>query len=250
MTIEKKNTLASLTNCGVCGRPLVYATEPRVLNCNLCGKEERTLIYCPAGHYVCDSCHSKAAVDVLRQILETTSSSDPITILEQVMAHPSIPMHGPEHHAMVPAVIIAAVRNAGYPVPDGAIEKALERASKVPGGWCGLYGDCGAAVGVGIAVSVLTNATPLTGKQRSLALRATSFALARMLDDQPRCCKRASRIAVEAAVDFLKEHLNIILPKSKKPRCTYSPRNEQCAKEQCPFYDYSDNAEILRDVEA
>jgi hypothetical protein len=37
--------------------------------------------------------------------------------LEQVMAHPLVPMHGPEHHAMVPAVIIAAVRNAGYPGP-------------------------------------------------------------------------------------------------------------------------------------
>ena len=115
------------------------------------------------------------------------------------MAHPSVPMHGPEHHAIVPAAIIAAVRNTGYPVPEGAIEKAIERASKVPGGWCGLYGDCGAAVGVGIAVSVLTNATPLTGKERTLALGATSFALSRMLDSQPRCCKRASRTAVECS---------------------------------------------------
>jgi hypothetical protein len=237
MTKEKNNTLVSLTNCGVCGRPLVYATEPRVLSCNLCGQEAHTLIYCPAGHYVCDACHSKAAIDVLRQILETTSLSDPVAILEQVMAHPSVPMHGPEHHAMVPGVIIAAVRNAGYPVPEGAIEKALERASKVPGGWCGLYGDCGAAVGVGIAVSVLTNATPLTGPQRSLALRATSFALSRMLDDQPRCCKRASRIAVGAAVDFLKERLNMTLPRSENTRCTYAARNKQCTKEQCPFYD-------------
>jgi hypothetical protein len=148
MTKEKNNTLVSLTDCGVCGRPLVYATEPRVLNCNLCGQEEHTLIYCPTGHYVCDAFHSKAAIEVLRQILGTTLISDPIAILEKVMAHPSVPMHGPEHHAMVPAVIIAAVRNAGYPIPKGAIEKALERASsKVPGGWCGLYGDCGAAVG-------------------------------------------------------------------------------------------------------
>ncbi len=153
------------------------------------------------------------------------------------MAHPSVPMHGPEHHAIVPGVIIAAVRNAGYPVPDGAVEKALERAGKVPGGWCGFYGDCGAAVGVGIAVSVLTQATPLTGKQRSLALAATSLALARMLDDQPRCCKRATRVAVSAAIDFLKERLGITLPQSPMPRCTYSPRNQQCAKEQCAFFD-------------
>ena len=117
--------------------------------------------------------------------------------------------------SLFPAAIIAAVRNTGYPVPEGAIEKAIERASKVPGGWCGLYGDCGAAVGVGIAVSVLTNATPLTGKERTLALGATSFALSRMLDNKARCCKRASRIAVEAAVDYLDDKLGIRLEKSK-----------------------------------
>ena len=236
---ESKSDMASRIDCGVCGQPLVYATEPRAMQCNFCGREDKTLIYCPVGHYVCDACHSKAAVEVLRQVLETTSLTDPLAILELVMAHPSVPMHGPEHHAIVPGIIIAAVRNAGYAVPKGAIEKSLERASEVPGGWCGLYGDCGAAVGVGIAISVLTSATPLTGPQRSLALRATSTALARMLDDQPRCCKRASRIAIQVAVDFLKERLNIVLPQSVNPHCTYAFRNKQCAKEQCPFYNAS-----------
>jgi hypothetical protein len=145
-------------------------------------------------------------------------------------------MHGPEHHAIVPAAIIAAVRNTGYPVPEGAIEKAIERASKVPGGWCGLYGDCGAAVGVGIAVSVLTNATPLTGKERSLALGATSFALSRMLDSQPRCCKRASRVAVAAGAEYLEDKLNIKLKKSQRTSCAYTVRNQQCAKTECPYY--------------
>jgi hypothetical protein len=128
------------------------------------------------------------------------------------------------------------VRNTGYPVPEGAIEKAIERASKVPGGWCGLYGDCGAAVGIGIAVSVLTNATPLTGKERSLALGATSFAMARMLDGQSRCCKRASRVAVEAAVEYLRDKLEINLVQGKKISCAYTVRNQQCAKQECPYY--------------
>jgi len=229
--------LASAINCGVCGKPLVYATESALRACSLCGKEERTLIYCPAGHYICDTCHSKSALDVLRQVLDTTQSTDPAAIIEQIMAHPAVPMHGPEHHSIVPVAIIAAVRNAGYPVPRGAIEKALERASKIPGGWCGLYGDCGAAVEVGIAVSVLTSATPLTGKERSLALAATSSALERMLDNQPRCCKRASRVAVRAAVDFLYNQLGISLPQSAKIVCSYPLRNQQCAREQCPFYD-------------
>ena len=228
--------MESVNNCGVCARPLVYAAESVTKTCDICGKEEKTNIYCPAGHYVCDTCHSKATLEVLKQVLASTKSTDPLEIIEQVMAHPSVPMHGPEHHAIVPAAIITAVRNAGYPVPESAIEKAIERASKVPGGWCGLYGDCGAAVGVGIAVSVLTNATPLTGKERSLALGATSFALSRMLDGQPRCCKRASRVAVEAVVEYLEDKLNIKLKKSQRASCTYTVRNQQCAKTECSYY--------------
>jgi hypothetical protein len=146
-------------------------------------------------------------------------------------------MHGPEHHVIVPAAIVAAVRNSGYLLPAGAIETALEMASKVPGCWCGLYGDCGAAVGSGIAVSVITGATPLTGKQRTLAMAATSQALSRMLDDQPRCCKRASRIAIQSTVDYLRQNLGINLPQSRKVRCTYSLRNQQCARDRCPYYD-------------
>ena len=228
--------MESVNNCGVCARPLVYATESVTKTCAICGKEEKTNIYCPSGHYVCDSCHSKAAIEVLKNVLARSKSTNPAEIMEQVMAHPSVPMHGPEHHVIVPAVIIAAIRNAGYPVPEGAIEKALERASKVPGGWCGLYGDCGAAVGIGIAVSVLTNATPLTGKERGLALGATALALSKLLDDQPRCCKRSSRIAVEAAVNYLEDKLGIKLGQSKLIPCTYTIRNQQCAKGECPYY--------------
>jgi hypothetical protein len=236
MNETKKQPMASVNNCGVCARPLVYATESINKTCALCGKEEKTLIYCPAGHYVCDSCHSKAAIEVLRQVMASSKTTDPAAILEQVMSHPAVPMHGPEHHAIVPAAIIAAVSNSGYPLPEGSVEKAIERASKVPGGWCGLYGDCGAAVGSGIAISVITGATPLTGKPRTLALAATCQALSRMLDEHPRCCKRASRIAIQSTIDFLRENLVINLPQSDKTRCTYSLRNQQCAKEKCPFY--------------
>jgi hypothetical protein len=240
MSIESK-PLRSVNNCGVCARPLVYATESVSKTCNLCGRQDSAMIYCPAGHYVCDDCHSKASIDILRQVLESTKLRDPMAILEQVMAHPSVPMHGPEHHIMVPGILLAAIRNAGYPLPPRAIDKALERAARVPGGWCGLYGDCGAGVGVGIAVSVLTSATPLTGEARSLAIGGTSCALARMVDDQPRCCKRASRIPIEAAVDYLRERMDIDLPKSNRSQSAYTVRNKQCAENNCPFFDPGGN---------
>ena len=237
MTDDTKtpDALASMTDCGVCGRPLVYAADSHMRVCDLCGTEP-TMIWCPAGHFVCDSCHGMAAMDVVRRLLATTTSCDPAAILEQVMAHPGLAMHGPEHHAIVPGVIIAAARNAGVAVPDRALEMALERGSTVPGGWCGYYGACGAAVGVGIAVSILSGATPVKGKQRSLALAATSQALASMIDDQARCCKRASRIAVAVAVEYLRESLAIGLAAGDLARCAYTQRNAQCAREQCPFF--------------
>ena len=236
MTEKPDQKMESKENCGVCGKPLVYATEEILKSCDFCGDEYGALIYCPEGHYVCDSCHSRGALDVLRDVLSKTTSADPIELLEKVMSHPSVPMHGPEHHAMVPAIIVAAVRNAGYPVPEGAVVKALERGSKVPGGWCGFYGACGAGLGVGIAVSVLTEATPLTGETRALANEATAYALDKMIDGGPRCCKRASRCAVEAAVDFLRDRMDIILNKTQVVSCTYPQRNRECPEENCSYF--------------
>jgi hypothetical protein len=197
--------------------------------------EYKTPIYCPAGHYVCDACHSRAALDVLRQVASETRSIDAVEIVERVMAHPSVPMHGPEHHIIVPVALVAAVRNTGYFLADGAVERTVERAAKIPGGWCGLYGDCGAAVGVGLAISVITGATPLTGKPRTLALEGTSLALSRMLDGQPRCCKRAARIAVRTGARLLRERLGIPLPKAASVKCGYTRRNRECARLECPF---------------
>ena len=147
-----------------------------------------------------------------------------------------MPMHGPEHHAMVPAIIVTAAKNAGYPVPEGAVEKAIERGSKVPGGWCGFYGACGGGIGVGIAVSVLTGATPLTGKTRALANEATSFALGKMVDGGARCCKRASRKALEAAVEFMKTRMGIALTPGDKVKCRYVKRNRECIGRECAYY--------------
>jgi len=214
----------------------VYGTDLHELACSFCGKRERSLIYCPVGHYVCNSCHSRAAIDSLRQILAITQETDPGIILEQAMSHPSVPMHGPEHHIMVPAVIVAAVRNSGYQNGAALLEKAIDRASKIPGGWCGFYGDCGAAVGVGVAVSVISGATPLTGRPRTLAMGGTAYALSQMLDGQPRCCKRASRQAVSAAVKYLGEQLDIILPFARPPACSYTQRNAECPHERCPYF--------------
>jgi len=106
----------------------------------------------------------------------------------------------------------------------------------VPGGWCGFYGACGAGIGVGTAVSVLTGATPLTGKTRALANEATAFALGKMVDGGPRCCKRASRKALEAAIEFLGTRMDIKLSEASPVKCQYVGRNRECIREACAYY--------------
>ena len=234
--LQRQTKLEYRDNCGVCGKPLSYGTESVSLRCVFCGKRGNTMIYCPDGHYVCDSCHEHGVLDILRDVINSSKSIDPVEIFETVVSHPSVPMHGPEHHAIVPAVILAAVKNKGYPIPEGAEDKAIARGAIVPGGWCGFYGACGAAVGAGVAVSVLTKATPLTGKERALANEATSLALTRIADGYPRCCKRAGRQALEAAIDFLRDRVGIDLSMRQLTSCRYSERNKECPREGCPYY--------------
>ena len=107
--------LNSQENCGVCGKPLIYSTDESTMTCIYCGREFSSLISCPDGHFICDSCHQEKAVNILRHVLETATSTDPLEILENVMSHPSVPMHGPEHHVMIPAILVKAVENTGYP---------------------------------------------------------------------------------------------------------------------------------------
>ncbi len=173
---------------------------------------------------------------MLKQIASSSISTSPLEIMELFMQHPAVPMHGPEHHVALPVAIVAAVRNAGYPVPQEALENVLTRGARVPGGWCGYFGACGAGIGVGIAVSALTGATPLTGKTRTLANEATSLALSRIADGHPRCCKRSVRQTLAITVDFLRDKLNIVVNRGPASLCLYSQRNRECPKEECPYY--------------
>ncbi len=239
-------SLSSMENCAVCGTELLHNSTPVTTECAYCGVEEKTLIYCPDGHYVCDSCHRRDAVEMAATMLHVSTSTSPNGLLEMLMSHPSVPMHGPEHHSFVPAVLVTAALNTGHPVPEGAVEEAIRRGSKIPGGWCGYYGVCGAGAGVGIAVSILTGATPVKGYERGLANEATSLALAKVADGYPRCCKRAARKALEIGIAYMGDHLGIVLEGGSSPVCTYFTRNAECPEEECPYhpkYPFSDSAE-------
>ena len=228
------------TGCLVCGRELHYFGYSKTSKCFYCGDAHETNAACSGGHYVCDTCHSASANDLIERYCIHASSTDPINQAVQLMKNRSIKMHGPEHHFLVPAVLLSACYNLkGLPEEETkkAILEARKRAEIVKGGFCGLHGTCGAAVGTGIFVSILSGAHPLAKTEWRLSNRMTAESLKTISEfDGPRCCKRDSFLAILEAVDFLKKEFDIEMVVNQQPVCEFEILNKECHKEHCPFF--------------
>jgi hypothetical protein len=229
---------AHATGCLLCGAALVYSERTEVLRCDLCGASQASTARCADGHFACDACHGGTAKDAVERICSSTEERDPIAIAVRAMRHPLVKMHGPEHHFLVPAALVAAWSNArGEPERRaGRVAEVRRRSDPVAGGFCGVQGACGAGIGAGTFVSVATGATPLTGDRRGLANLATARALeAIAATGGARCCKRDSWLSLLTAARFSGERLGVELPVTA-PRCEFSASNRQCLQSDCPFH--------------
>ena len=159
---------------------------------------------------------------------------------QKIMDLPEIPMHYPYHHFIVPAVLLTASDVcAGKNEEElrNELDTACERAKNVLGGFCGFYGACGAAVGVGIYYSVFTGTTPVSVDTWADCNRATADALRRIAEiTGPRCCKRCSFQALFSAAESAKNGLGIELRTDPDVKCHYSHRNLDCKGSDCPYY--------------
>ncbi len=230
------------SGCLICGDELVYLDQPESCACAICGEVQATSARCRKGHFICDRCHALPAEDLIEEFCIHTEETDPVSMAITLMNNPEVRMHGPEHHFLVPAVLLAAYYNRkGEPEKKAAkIKIARSRAEQIKGGFCGFMGDCGAAVGTGIFISIITGATPLSKEEWQLSNLSTAETLHEIaLHGGPRCCKRNLFIAIRATVRFLGEHFGLDLPLPKEIRCEFSPMNQECRMSECPFYPAS-----------
>ncbi|HSR35952.1 MAG TPA: DUF5714 domain-containing protein, partial [Desulfurivibrionaceae bacterium] len=228
--------------CMACGGELTYLAQPSTAACHFCGSTHNTHSVCQQGHFICDDCHQRDALSIIRLRCLKSCETDMLALLDQVRQHAAFPLHGPEHHALVPGVMVATYRNRGGKIERETILAAIERGSKVPGGVCGFWGNCGAAAGVGIGMSVLLEATPLTPKARKIAQQATAQVLGRIAETQgARCCQRESVIALKEAARLSRELLPIALLADFPFRCRQQARNKECIRQQCPLWAANQN---------
>lgn len=242
MSCGDENGSAHKSGCLVCGADIRYLPVPEEHTCVYCGETHRTTATCTKGHYICDTCHRSGAESLIETFCAQAAGKDPVEMANTLMRHPTIRMHGPEHHLLVPAVLVAAWSNYRGEEAMRAVRvrEAVRRGGDMKGGSCGFLGACGAAVGVGIFVSVVTGTTPLTTLTWQQANLATAEALRVIaLNGGPRCCKRNTFLALISASDFSATHLGTAIPASHGITCHYSPLNRECRKEACPFHPSS-----------
>ena len=226
-----------MDECIICGAPLEYLAAPVEMECAICHRRFTNNVRCTEGHYVCDDCHT-AGIDSIVGICLHETSTNPVAIMERLMALPTCHMHGPEHHIMVGAALITAYHNAGGDVDMvWAQSEMVRRGKQVPGGACGNWGACGAALSTGMFVSIVTRSNPLAAETWSLSNHMTSEALLNVSKHGgPRCCKRDSYLSILAAVAFAREHLGVVMEAPTNIICTRSRFNNQCLKSNCPFF--------------
>ena len=221
--------------CLICKAPLEYLETGVLMECAICHKTENSKTRCVNGHYVCDECHTKGADAIISICLEE-KSKNPIDIFEKLMSMEFCHMHGPEHHIVVGAALLTAFKNSGGNIDLAkALPEMYSRGRSVPGGACGFWGACGAAVSAGIYFSIATDTTPLSETSWGWSNLMTSRALGKIGEiGGPRCCKRNGYLAITEAVGFTKEHFGVKMELGEIV-CSRSHLNNQCLKERCPF---------------
>ncbi len=174
---------------------------------------------------------------ILRDIKKETGT-DPVQIFRHIAANDYIAIHGPEHHILDGAAILAAFKNAGGSLDlDAALEKMMQEGLKMPGAMCGLWGVCGAVTSVGAALAIIDGTGPLSADGTwGEHMRFTSDAVCRMGQiNGPRCCKRDAMLAFQNAIAYINTHYPVKL-ETEAVTCIYSDQNAQCIRERCPYF--------------
>lgn len=116
------------SGCVICGLELEYLKNNEEMQCFFCGQVSRSNVRCVNNHYVCDRCHSLSANDFIEHICIKTELKDPLQLALSIMMNENIKMHGPEHHFLVPAVLLACYYNVVYSNYSEIKEKKIRAA--------------------------------------------------------------------------------------------------------------------------
>ena len=171
--------------------------------------------------------------------IQKETGTNPVRMFKNLTAREYISMHGPEHHVLDGACLLMAYHNAGGEVDiEESLKKILHEGLRMPGAMCGLWGVCGAITSIGAALSIIDRTGPLSADGTwGSHMAFTSGAIEELgRINGPRCCKRDAMVAFKHGIDYVNQHYDVRL-EYEKQKCEFSPKNPQCIKDRCPFYE-------------
>ena len=227
--------------CMICHDNMIFLNTPEDSECFYCHETFGIQIKCANGHYICDKCHNMTANDLISTHCVKSNLENPFELAVNLMKNPKIKMHGPEHHFLVPAVLLAAFYNKkkAYEEKENKINQARKKAEKIPDDICCSHGNCRTAIGSGIFIGLITDTTPLSKStyEKKLSNLITSKSLYYIANYKgPPCCKRNSFLAIQEAVTILNEVFGMTMQLIRDMQCEFSDINDMCGKNECLFY--------------
>ena len=227
------------SGCAVCGTPLNYSGLHKNVKCYYCEENFDSEIICEEGHFVCDHCHRVDANNLILKECKASTDTNPISLANKIMKDKLVNIHGPEHHYLVPAVLLTCYANkiGDRSIITNALSTLRTRMVKIPGNICGTHGGCGSILGAAAFVSYITQTTSLSEKKWSElhSFSAQGLFLVSKYPG-PRCCKRNTYIGILHGMAWLHETLKIELERPDVIVCDFHLRNTQCINEKCLFY--------------
>ena len=224
--------------CPICGQPMGRIPVKKLV-CYFCGQTGEADLACKDEHFVCEECRLANAKEMIEKVGLTSTETDPIKIADKLMIHPGIPIYGAEHHSIAAISLFKAIKNAkGEKVDKKDIKRLTALVEKIPYGSCGFIGVCGAAAGVGAALSALVGAGYMNDKERSMAMEVASRAnLAIAKEGGPRCCVASVYTALEEGSKAAKEFVGVDLkPSLPLKSCRFVARADDCRRLRCRFF--------------
>ncbi len=226
----------------VCARALTYLTHAEEMKCDYCQRSSRGYMRCTEGHYVCEDCHNKDALRIIKEVSFTNRWKDPLETAELMMSIPSLPMLGCQHAWIVGGALMSALKNTCPDVIDNRdIAEVFNRiAEQAKGGYCGLTGLCGITVAVGACVSLLSKSVCGTDKEQRITMNAVAK-IARIISELtgPSCCKAYARASIESSIGIFQEDFGINLHISNSmSKCLYVEYHPHgCRGQKCPYFE-------------
>lgn len=227
--------------CTVCDMDKIFFEEDvvEVKNCYICGIEFEADSTCDNTHYVCHMCRQKDAREAIISHCLQSDEKQPYPLMLELMELPEIAIHGPEHHLLLTAALLTAYFNendSSSDLPD-MLDEANQRSMHVPGGACGAWGICGAAIGSGIYMSIITESQPLAAEEWQITGQLTArCANAVSHEGGPRCCKRDSFLSIIETIEYSNDILNTRFDAPDHITCEFYPNNKECKLKDCPFF--------------